>query len=70
MKRELEGLVEDPKAEIHTNLLKMKLKKTSNWKPPSHDGIHGLRFKKFAFIHDRLVLEIINAYKEHMYPDG
>ena len=41
MTRELEGLEEGPKAEIHTNFLKTTLKKISNWKTPSHDGIHG-----------------------------
>ena len=37
----LEGPEEDPKAEIHTDLLKMTLKKILNWKTPGHDGIHG-----------------------------
>ena len=41
MTRELEGIEEDPKAEIHTDLLKTTLKKISNWKTPGHDGIHG-----------------------------
>ena len=31
--------------------------KISNWKTPDHDGKHGFWFKKFAPIHDRLVLE-------------
>ena len=39
--RELEGLEEGLKAEIHTDLLKTTLKKVSNWKMTGHDGIHG-----------------------------
>ena len=46
MARELEGLEEGPKAEIHIELLKKTLKKVSNWKTPGHDGIHGYWFKK------------------------
>ena len=49
------------RAEIHTDLLKTTLKKVSNWKTPGHDGIHGLWFKKFTSIHDRLALEM-NKY--------
>ena len=41
MTRELEGLEEGPKAEIHIDLLKMTLKETSHWKMPGHNGIHG-----------------------------
>ena len=55
MTRELEGLKEAPKAEIHTDLFKMTLKKISNWKTPGHDGIHGFWFKKITSIHDRLI---------------
>ena len=58
MTRELEGLEENPKAEIHTNLLKMTCKRISNWKTPSYDGIHGFWFKKFTSIYDRLALEM------------
>ena len=58
MARELEELEESPKAEIHTDLLKMTLKKVSNWKTPGHDGIHGFWFKKFTSIHDGLSLEM------------
>ena len=57
MTRELEGLEEGPKAEIHTDLLKTILKKISNWKTPGHDGIHSFWFKKFTSIHDRQALE-------------
>ena len=61
MTKELDGLEEGPKAEIHIDLLKTTLKKISNRKKPGHDGIHGFWFKKFTFIHDRLALEI-NRY--------
>ena len=60
--RELEGLEEGPKTEIHIDLLKVTLKGISHWKAPGHDGMHGFWFKKFTSIHDRLALEI-NAYK-------
>ena len=56
MTKELEGLKEGWKAEIHVELLKITLKKISNWKTPGHDGIHGFWFKKFSSIHDRLAL--------------
>ena len=56
--RELDQLKEDPKAEIHTDLLKTTLKKVANWKTSGHDGLHGFWFKKFTSIHDRLALEI------------
>ena len=36
MTRELEGLEEGPKTEIHIELLKKTLKKISNWKTPGH----------------------------------
>ena len=58
MTRELKGLEEGPKTEIHIDLLKTTLKRISNWKTPSHDGIHGLWFKKFTSIHGRLTLEM------------
>ena len=48
MTRELEGLEEGLKAEIHSDLLKTTLKKISNWKTPGHDGIYGFWFKKFT----------------------
>ena len=58
MTRELEEHEEGPKVEIHIELPKKTLKKTSNWKTPGHDGIHGFWFKKFTSIHDRLELEM------------
>ena len=56
IKRELEGLEEGPKAEIHIDLLKTALKRISNCKTPGYDGIHGFWFNKFTSIHgqDRL----------------
>ena len=55
--RELEGLEEGCKAEMHTDLLKMTLKDFKREKP-GQDGIHGFWFKKFTSIHDRLALEM------------
>ena len=51
MAKELEGLEEGPKAEIHIDLLRTTLKK-SNWKSPGHDGIHGFWFKEFTSVHN------------------
>ena len=51
--RELDGLEEGQKVEIHSDFLKATLKKISNWKTPGYDGIHGLWFKKFTSIHDK-----------------
>ena len=69
MTRELEGLKEGPKAEIHIELLKKTLKKISNWKTPGQDGIHGFWFKKFTSIHDRLVLEMNRCLQDAQVPD-
>ena len=69
MTRELEGLEEGPKAEIHINLLKKTLKKISNWKMPGHDGIHGFWFKKFTSIHDRLSLEMNRCLQDAQVSD-
>ena len=69
MTRELEGLKEDPKAEIHMELLKKTLKKISNWKTSGHDGIHGFRFKKFISIHDRFALEMNWCLQDAQVPD-
>ena len=55
--RELGGLEEGPKTEIHSDLLKTPQKRISNWKTPGHGGIHGFWFKKFTSIHGRLALE-------------
>ena len=56
--RELEGLEQGPKTEIHIDLLKTTLKRISNGKTPDHDGIHGFWSKKFTSIHGRQALEI------------
>ena len=56
-------------AEIHTDLLKMTLKKISNWKTPGHDGIHVFWFKKFTSIHDRLALEINKCLQTTHVPE-
>ena len=69
MTRELEGLKEDPKVEIHIELLKKTLKKISNWKKPGHDGIHGFWLKKFTSIHDRLALEMNRRLQDAQVPD-
>ena len=55
--RELDGLEEGPKMEMHVDLLKTTLKRISNWKAPGHDGIHGFWFKKFTSIHGGLALK-------------
>ena len=69
MVRELEGLEEGSKAEIHIELLKKTLKKILNWKTPGHDGIHGFWFKKFISIHDRLALEMNRCLRDAQIPD-
>ena len=58
MMRELEGLEEGPKGEIHIELLKKTLNKIPNRKSQGHDGIHGFFFKKSTSIQDRLALEM------------
>ena len=73
MTKELEGLEEDPKVEIHIYLLKTTLKNHS--KTPGHDGIHESWFKKFISIHDRLALEMNRCLqralkKDHIDPEG
>ena len=67
--RELEQLEEGPKAEIHTDLLQTTLKMVSNWKTPGHDGIHGLWFKKFTSVHDRLALEMNKCLQTAHVPE-
>ena len=66
--RELEGLEEGPKTEIHIDLLKKTLKRISNWKTPGHDGIHGFWFKKFTSIHGRPALEINRCLRATQVP--
>ena len=48
MTKELKELEEGPKANIHLELLRARLKKIPNWKTPGPDGIHGFWFKKFT----------------------
>ena len=67
--RELEGLEEVPKMEIHIDLLKTTLKRISNWTVPGHDGIHGFWFKKFTSIHGRLVLEMNRCLQGAQEPE-
>ena len=67
--RELEGLEEDPKMEIHFDLLKTTLKRISNWKAPGHDGIHGFWFKKFTSTHCRLALEMNRCLQAVQVPE-
>ena len=67
--RELEGLEEGPKMEIHVNLFKTTLKRISSWKAPGHDGIHGFWFKKFTSIFGRLALEMNRCLQGTQVPD-
>ena len=67
--RELEGLEEGPKAEIHIKLLKTTLKRIPNWKTPCQDGIHSFWFKKFTSIHGRLALEMNRCLQGVQVPD-
>ena len=67
--RELYGLEEGPKTEIHINLLKTTRKRISNWKTPHHDGIHDFCFKKFTSIHGRLAQEVNRCLLGAQVPD-
>ena len=67
--RELEGLEEGPKAEMHIDLLKTTRKRIPNWKTPGHDRIHGFWFKKFISIHDRLELKMNRCLQGAQVPD-
>ena len=69
MTRELEGLEEGLKAEIHIDLLKTTLKKMSIGKTPGHYGIYGFCFKKFTSIHDRLALEMNKCLRRAHVPE-
>ena len=40
MVKQLQGLEEELKVEIHIDILRMTLK-ISNWKIPDHNGMHG-----------------------------
>ena len=67
MTRELEGLEEGPKVEIHIDLLKMTLKniKLENARP---SGIHYFWFKKLTSIQDRLALEMNRCLQRAQVP--
>ena len=67
--RELEGLEEGSKMEIHIDLLKTTLKIISNWKAPGHDGIHCFWLKKFTSIHGRLALEMNRCLQGVQVPE-
>ena len=69
MTKELEGLEEPPKMEIHIDLLKATLKRISNWKTPGHDRIHGFWFKKFTSIHSRFALEMNRCLLDAQVPN-
>ena len=66
--RELEGLEEDHKMEIHIDLLKTTLKRISTWKAPAH-WIHGFWFKKVNPIHGRLALEMNRCLQGAQVPE-
>ena len=68
MTRELKGLEEGTKVEIHIDLIKTTLKKISNWKTPGHDGMHGFWFKKFTSIHERLTQEMNRCLQRAKVP--
>ena len=67
--RELDGLEEGPKMEIHIDLLKTTLKRIWNSKAPGHDGIHSFWFKKFTSIHGRLALEMNRCLQDAHVPE-
>ena len=66
MTKELEGLEEGPKAEIHIDVLKMPQKRG---KMLDHNGIHGFWFKKSTSIHDRLALEMNKCLQGDHVPE-
>ena len=66
--KELVGLEEGPKVEIHIDLLKTTLKKFK-LENAGHDGIHGFWFKKFVPIHCRLALEMNRCLQGAQVPD-
>ena len=67
--KELDGLEEGPKMEIHVDLLKTTLKIISNWKAPGLDGIHSFWFKKFTSLHRRLALEMNRCLQNGQVPE-
>ena len=55
--KNLEGVEDSPKMEIHIDIPKTTLK-ISNWKKPGYDGINDFWFEKFTSINDRRELEM------------
>ena len=43
---------------LEKNDLLQQLRKTSNWKAPGKDGIHGFWLKKFDILHDKLLVHL------------
>ena len=68
VEKELEGLEEGTKAEIHIDLHRTALKNIK-FETPGHNGIKGFWFKKFHTIHDRLALEINGCLQEVDVPE-
>ena len=64
MEKELQNLKESPTVNIHIDSLRVTLKKIPNWKTQGLNGIHGFRFKKFTFIHDKLAIEMNKCLQE------
>ena len=58
METELQMLEKSPQVNIHLDTLKVQLKRISNWKTPSQNGIRRFWLKKFTSIHDRLATEM------------
>ena len=65
--KELE-LEEGPDANIHQDMIRATVKKIQNWKRPSHDGIHGFRFKKKKSCQSTTALQLIKCQEERRYP--
>ena len=60
----LEGLAEEPKAEIHIDLLRTTLKKLKFENTRPYNGIHGFWFKEFTSILDRQALDMNRCLQE------
>ena len=67
--RELVELEEGSKTEIYFDLLKITLKRISNWKAPGHEGIHSFWFRKITSIHGRLALEMNRCLQGAQVPE-
>ena len=51
------------------NTPRATLKKAPKWKTSGHYNIHGFWFKKFPFIHDRLVIKMSSCLEETGIPE-